>query len=424
LALAISAREDLSAFKSSKTSADEVTDIEMEMSPGIEISSEMDISIEMDVSSEPEVVIDMEMPVEPQVSPEQELTVEQETSSDQALVPELAPWWGEFIGWMTAFYRGDFGESTSRGSKPVTEILKTTLPRTLLLLIPGTLGGFLLGIWLGKLVAWRPRGWTEFAATLGGVAFYTSFAPWLAFVMISVFGLNLGWFPPEKLIDPLKWARTDLALNDVIRMLLVTMGLGILAYLIVVWLTRNFTYRKTVGWRLSGGTGIIILATIPWFVNGLWVLALDILNHLVLPLATIILLAFGETMLIMKTTMTEVVVAEHISTARAKGVPDVRVRDRHAARVAILPVLTRFVMHLPFIIIGSFVVEHFFHWDGMGQELIKAALDNDLPVLLGVLSIVGIGILLAHTIIDILTIWLDPRLRTIKQINRFAWKAE
>jgi len=451
LELAISAREDLSAFRTQSSSEQEnLTDLEnipkdemlsevemssnmeispntevlpeMEISPDMEISIDMEMSPDMEISPDvgvlPEVGLspDVEIPSEIEITPELDISTEPILISDEQISPEPIPWWGEFVGWMTAFYRGDLGESISPGSTtPVIEILKVTLPRTLLLLIPGTIGGFLLGIWLGKIVAWRPRGWTEFTTTLGGTAFYTSFAPWLAFVMINVFGLYLDWFPPEKLIDPKKWFLVDISLNEVINRILITIILGGIAYLVVVWMTHHLTYRKSVRWRIIGGAAIIIIAAIPWVLTGIWHLALDLMNHLVLPLATLILLSFGETMLIMKTTMTEAVVAQHVTTARAKGLPDVRVRDRHAARVAILPVLTRFIVHLPFIVIGSFVVEHFFYWDGMGQELIRAANENDLPVLLGVLSVVAIGILIAHTILDILTSLLDPRLRKFRQ---------
>ncbi len=336
-------------------------------------------------------------------------------------VAEQAPFWDQFLGWMTAFYRGDLGQSTSLGSTPVLDILKSKLPRTLLLLIPGTLGGFFLGLGLGKRVAWRKRGWIEFIATLGGTIFYTSFAPWLAFVMIMAFGISLDWFPPERWIDPIQWAWSDVELNTVMIWLILMMLIGLLVYAIIVWSTRHLAHKYRLRWRLLGGIGIIITAGLVWLAIGYWSLAVDILNHMVLPVSTLILLSFGETMLVMKTTMTEVVGAEHVNAARARGLPDAQVRDRHAARVAILPVLTRFVVHLPMIIIGSFVIEHFFYLDGMGQELIRAANENDLPVLLGVLSVVAIGILLAHTTIDILTSWLDPRLRETKGSRRFIW---
>jgi len=441
LELAISAREDLSGFQSGSESTtpkavaeEPATQTEMaidaaEMGIDMEFSADVGVGIEAEMALEGDFGIEMEMSVsegsaEPEAPAEQpiiadsDVPADAETDAKEEKASLEIPWWSEFIGWMTAFYRGDLGESSSLGSTPVVDILKVTLPRTLLLLIPGTVGGFLLGMWLGKRVAWRPRGWTEFATTLGGTTFYTSFAPWLAFVMINVFGLYLNWLPPEKLIDPMKWVWLDIPVNDVIKKMLLTLVLGTLAYLVVLWFTRDFAHRRCVRWRLIGGGGILLLTIIAWTISGLGVLAFDILVHMVLPVATLMLLAFGETMLIMKTTMSEAVVSEHVNAARAKGLPDVQVRDRHAARVAILPVLTRFIVHLPLIIIGSFIVEHFYFWDGMGQELIRAAIDNDLPVLLGVLSVVAVGILLAHTALDILTTWLDPRLRSARQVKQ------
>ncbi|MGD2158170.1 MAG: ABC transporter permease, partial [Anaerolineales bacterium] len=299
----------------------------------------------------------------------------------------------------------------------VMDILATRLPRTLMLLLPATAAGFLLGNALGKRVAWRRRSWLGSLATIGGTAFYTSFPPWLAFVMVNAFGLSLNWFPPEKLIDPMKWAFQDLTLNAVIIRLLLTMATVGIAYLGLVWLTRKRAQINPY-LRPLGGLAIVAIAVIAWAVSGIGVLALDILYHLVLPLATLTLLSFGETMLVMKTMMSETVGSEYVKAAHAKGLRESRVRDSHAARVAIIPVLSRFIVHLPYVIIGSFVLEHVFFWDGMGQELVRAANENDLPVILGVLSMVGIGILLSHLIFDVLTVWLDPRLRGLAQAER------
>jgi peptide/nickel transport system permease protein len=333
--------------------------------------------------------------------------------SDFQSTATVEPAWQQFIKWLTEFYQGNLGVSTSFGS-PVMDILGERLPRTLLLLLPGTIVGFLLGIWLGARIAWRRRGWLEFVATLGGTAFYTSFPPWLAFVIANVFGLSLGWFPPEKIIDPMKWYDQDLTLNQVIMKLLLTMAAIGLIYLLITRLTRNLTrYRSQL--RALGWLVIIIIAVVVWIISGIGPLAVDILYHLVLPLATLVLLSFGETMLVMRTTMLEAMAADHVSTARAKGLRDSEVRDRHVARVAALPVLTRFVVHLPLVIIGSFVLERFYYWDGMGQVLMQAATDNDLQVLMGVLSVVAVGILLGHVIIDVLNKWLDPRQRETTQ---------
>ncbi|MGD2156391.1 MAG: hypothetical protein PVG32_05920, partial [Anaerolineales bacterium] len=69
------------------------------------------------------------------------------------------PAWQQLLNWMTGFYGGDLGESRSPGSAAVMDILATRLPRTLMLLLPATAAGFLLGNALGKRVAWRRRSW-------------------------------------------------------------------------------------------------------------------------------------------------------------------------------------------------------------------------------------------------------------------------
>jgi peptide/nickel transport system permease protein len=318
----------------------------------------------------------------------------------------------QFLSWIKGFYGGDLGESKEL-REPVADILTERLPRSLLLLLPGTVAGFLLGIWLGKRVAWQKRGWLEFAATLGGTAFYTTFPPWLAFVMFQVIGLSLGWFPVGRTIEPVKWFRYDITINEVILKLFLTMGAAGLAFLLFTWLTRN-QVRLRSRLQAIGGVGIIILAVLPWITSVYGPLVLDLLSHLVIPLVTLILLSFGETMLVMRATMVEAMEADFVPTARAKGLRDSQVRDRHVARVAILPVLARFILQLPFVIIGSFVLERIFSWEGMGKILMDAAVINDLPILMAVLSVVGVGILLSHIILDLLNQWLDPRQRGIE----------
>jgi peptide/nickel transport system permease protein len=148
-------------------------------------------------------------------------------------------------------------------------------------------------------------------------------------------------------------------------------------------------------------------------------LAFDLLYHLMLPMVTLILLSFGETMLVMRATMVEAMQADHVPVARAKGLRDSEVRDRHVARVAILPVLARFILRLPLVVIGSFVLENVFTWDGMGEMLFNAAQVNDLAVLMGVLTVVGVGILLSHIFLDLINLWIDPRQREAMATEEF-----
>ncbi len=327
------------------------------------------------------------------------------------------PVWRQYLHWAGRFFSGDLGFSFQARQVPVTRLLLALSPRTLLLFLPAVLLGFALGIWLGKRIAWRRGGWLEFVATLGGVASYTSFAPWLAFVLIYFFAFGLGWLPAENLVSANLWFGAPVLVDTLVGWLLATAaGAGaLLAGL--WWATQRVAARRPI--RRLGSLGVLGLAAAGWIASGWLPLALDVLRHLVLPLATLALLSFGETMLIMRASMLEYLRADHVLTARAKGLADADVRDRHVARPALLPVIARLVLQLPFVLVGSFVIERAFYWGGMGQALFNAADYQDLPVLLGVLSVVGILMLLAHVALDILNAWLDPRVRdaTIRPLS-------
>lgn len=414
LKIAVFSQSDLSQFEGA-LGEDPGLDAELSVGGELPLSPELG-----ELPSGGELALEEEFPSgeEPSLGPELVLgedAATEEQSPPGQIEPPAKPdsKVQQFINWMTRFYRGDLGASTNPRKGAVADLLVQRLPKSLLLLLPASVVGFILGIWLGKIIAWRRRGWLEFAATLGGTAFYTSFPPWLAFVAINIIAFSLGWLPPEKLIDPLKWLDVSLSLNQAIMRLLITMGAAGIAYALVEWTANKYAwYRSWI--RAVGAAVILILASIPWIVSGLAPQAIDLLYHLALPFITLVLLSFGETMLVMRTAMVEEMEADHVPVALARGLPENIVRDRHVARVAILPVLTRFVVHLPLIIVGSFVIERVFFWDGMGQVLIDAARDNDLPILLGVLSLAAIGILAAHVILDIVTRWLDPRLRRIE----------
>jgi peptide/nickel transport system permease protein len=148
-----------------------------------------------------------------------------------------------------------------------------------------------------------------------------------------------------------------------------------------------------------------------WERSGYSPLALDVLRHLTLPLGTVVLLSFGETMMTMRATMLETMGEDHVSAARAKGLPDKTIRDRHVARIAMLTVLTRILLSLPFVLVGSLVIERVFFWRAMGQVVFNAIEFQDLPLIVGVLTIIGLISLIAHIILDVLYVALDPRLR-------------
>ncbi len=289
-------------------------------------------------------------------------------------------------------------------------VLLDRAPRTLLLFLSAAALSYVLGIWLGKIVAWRRGGLFEFGALSVGVAAHTSFAPWLAFLGLGLFAWNLRWVPYQNLINFNVWLRVDIRLDEILLRIVIS-GFALFG----VFLLARLISRKGTRPRRAIGAVIFLLAVllvaVLWERSGYSPLALDVLRHLILPLGTVVLLSFGETMMTMRATMLETIGEDHVVAARAKGLPDKVVRDRHVARIAMLPVLTRILLSLPFVLVGSLVIERVFFWRAMGQVVFNAIEFQDLPLIVGVLTMIGLISLTAHIVLDVLYVALDPRLR-------------
>ena len=322
------------------------------------------------------------------------------------------PLWEQYLRWLGEFVRLDLGRSYLYWPTPVSQVLLSRMPRTLLLFFFAALLAYLLGIWLGKMMAWHRGGLFEIGATLGGVAAYTSFAPWLGFLMINVFGWYLRWLPYRRLVDHNVWFKAPVRVDWLLARMVVTAAAAF-ALLWLLWRAtrRDRSRRRQWEWRTGGLLVVGAGVWWGWAQSGLGYLALDVLAHLTLPLTTVVLLSFGETMMIMRTAMLETLREDYVLMARAKGLPDRVVRDRHVARNAILPVITRLVLNLPFVLVGSLVIERVFMWYAMGRVVFDAIEYLDIPLLLGILSVVGVLVLVLHIVLDVAYVCLDPRLR-------------
>jgi peptide/nickel transport system permease protein len=134
-------------------------------------------------------------------------------------------------------------------------------------------------------------------------------------------------------------------------------------------------------------------------------------EHMILPLVVYTLVTFAGTMLLVRNTMLETLQEDYVVAARAKGIPERVVRDKHAARNAFLPAFTSLVIALPFTLSGGIITETVFSWKGMGLTLLQAVANEDIPLAMGALSFIGILALLAHLVADVMYAFLDPRIR-------------
>ena len=321
------------------------------------------------------------------------------------------PVWQQYLIHLKNTFTGNFGVSFGNFPRPVLDVLAERVPRTLVLFLTATAASFYIGFFLGKAIAWRRGGLFEYAATISGATLFTAFTPAFALMMIWVFAFKLGWFPVGKFLDPLVWRGADVSANYVFgNMLLSAAALTVFALLAMLLLKKfGRRIRSVVAVPvILVGAAIVLLA---WAFSGIGGLALDIVKHMVLPVVTLTLISFAGTMLLTRNSMLETIREDYVTAARAKGLPDKQVRDRHAARNAMLPVVTSLVYSLVFAIDGSVIIESVFSWPGTGLTLLQAVRSEDLPLVMGAMLFIGVLSLLAHAIVDVLYVYLDPRIR-------------
>src|SRR5262249_39716707 len=138
---------------------------------------------------------------------------------------------------------------------------------------------------------------------------------------------------------------------------------------------------------------------------------LDALRHLILPA---IVLSFGTMAVfvrLVRTTLLEVMGQDYVRTARAKGLAERAVVVGHALRNALLPVLTIGALQLGLLLSGVLLVESIFIWPGIGRYTAQVIVSSDYNGIMGVTIVLALIYLLINTAVDLLYVWLDPRIK-------------
>jgi peptide/nickel transport system permease protein len=323
------------------------------------------------------------------------------------------PWYQQMLSYMWNYTTGNMGVAWSQYPTPVATVLWRALPRTLYLFLIATILAYTIGFFSGKVVAWRRDTGTEKIVLTASIFFWTVFYPWFALLMLWFFAIYLKWFPIGKFITVEKWLNSPFRADDVFITMILSITLAGVVYGLARWGIRRFTDDWDTRIRYGRIAGAVVVAGLAAFwttsPKGEW--ALDIVWHSVVPVLTLTLVTYAATTLLTRTSMIETVREDYILTARAKGVPDKVIRDRHAARNALLPVVTSLVLALATVIGGGVITESVFSWPGVGLELLRAITAEDIPLAMGALSILAILSLIAHLVADLLYAVLDPRIR-------------
>lgn len=177
--------------------------------------------------------------------------------------------------------------------------------------------------------------------------------------------------------------------------------LGISTPVYLLGLIGLYVFALVLGWLPAGGFST------PGQDSSLW----DYARHLVLPGAIISLQYVASTMRYTRSAMLEVLGQDYIRTARAKGLSEMVVTNRHALGNALLPVVTIIGSYIPNLLGGAIFIESIFAWPGMGRLFVEGVEARDYPLMMGLILILAIIILLANLLTDVAYAMIDPRVR-------------
>jgi peptide/nickel transport system permease protein len=263
------------------------------------------------------------------------------------------PLYQQYFVYLGNLLKGDLGDSFFYRNS-VAELIWEVFPNTIILTLVSLVVAYLFGVLAGAFLAWR-RG-TLFEGLSIPLVLTTRAAPefWLGMILLAVFSFGLGWFPSGG--------------------------------------------AMSAGAEFSGPLGRFF--------------SLDFLRHLVLPALTLAIYLHGLPLLLMRSTMLEVMQEDFVTMAQMKGLSTWSILVKHAARNALLPVVTAFALGIGYSIGGNVVIETVFSWPGLGRMLVRAVAANDYPLAQGAFLVIAVVMIFMNFIADLLYSVLDPRVKS------------
>jgi len=260
------------------------------------------------------------------------------------------PVYVQYFEYLQGIVKLEFGDSFYY-SEPTAEVVIERLFNSLLLTVPAIaiayFGGVLIGIYLG----WRRGHLDEQMGLVVSLVFRSTPRFWLGLILIFIFGAELGLLPYRGMLPPGQTLESHLAL-----------------------LTN-----------------------------------LDFIRHIILPIASMTFYIMGLPMLLMRTSMLEVINEDFIEVVKAKGAKQTTIMYRHAGRNALLPVTTAFGVAIGFAFGGNILVETVFSYPGIGKLMVDSVFRGDFPVAQFSFLIMAGVILIMNFLVDLGYGYLDPR---------------
>ena len=260
------------------------------------------------------------------------------------------PIWKQLILYLGRVLHGDLGQSFFF-NQPVIKLISDRIGPTIILVFTAQIFSIFIGTIMGVLAARKPDGaFSGFVSVFSTIG-YAMPVFWTGIMLIILFASIFPLFPVEGMINA----------------------------------------------RFEGGFFAYIL---------------EYIHHLVLPATTLGIIFLAQYARLARASMIDILGADYVRTARAKGVAEWRVVFHHALRNAILPVITVAGIQFGNLISGALLVETVFNWPGMGRLAFDSVLRRDFPTLLGVLVFASAMVVVANLLTDLSYRLVDPRIKT------------
>jgi peptide/nickel transport system permease protein len=256
----------------------------------------------------------------------------------------------QFFIYIGNLFKGEFGISYHT-NRPVSEILAERLWNTILLIGAGQILSIVIGVLFGLFAAWKARTAIDYAALLTSLVAWSLPTFWLGIILLF-WGSNHG---------------------------------------------------LPIGGKATPGASTYPLLQ-QWG---------DIALHMLLPTITYTIVYMGEYMLIMRSSLLDVLSEDYILTAKAKGLSTFQILKDHALKNAMLPLVTVIAINLGFTVAGAVQIEAVFSWPGLGGAIYEAVVRRDFPVLQGAFLLIAVSVIVANLLADLAYSYLDPRVQTV-----------
>jgi len=254
-----------------------------------------------------------------------------------------------YVIWISNIFQGDFGYSLAQ-QRPVLDLFQDYIWNSFLLASAATFFTWFFAVIIGVLTAYKQYSLFDTLVMIGIFAAMSIPSFFIGLFLIKLFAVDLKLLPPGGMI--------------------------------------------TTGSRAEG-----------------WEYIKDVLHHMILPVAVMVLLGVGSLTRYFRSNMLEVIRQDYVRTARAKGLKERTVLYRHALKNAMLPAITLIGFELPGLFGGSIIIEKIFNWPGIGQLYMSSFTVRDYPLLMGFTMFIAILTVLGTLLSDILYHASDPRVK-------------